>query len=198
MTFENRCDLLEYLANTSHQLKGLLNDQELAHFEDHQFNPRQQIQHRFTNDLYRLPDESNQSRIIAYVDAAHHQGQGSQQTFGLVESQESSSFYTLPQAGLERGNLIAADPFGYAAHFLPPSSTNNYTNVTQYSAKQVQRQDTGYVYPDESIQFPPTIMAPPQQEFQPECAYCCWLATTTSFTCNNPTTSTSAPYQHPL
>lgn len=76
----------------------------------------------------------------------------------------------------------------YATHCYVPSTSTNFVDLTQYSAKPPQRQDTGYAW-REVTPFVPTstttttttnaavvVMPPPPQEYQPECAYCCWLA----------------------
>lgn len=59
------------------------------------------------------------------------------------------------------------------------NSSPNFISSQQYYVDPIQCQETtGYIYHSQSA-FPAAVPQP-QADFQPECAYCQWLITTTS------------------
>lgn len=162
MTMENR-DLLEFLVNVSHQLEGLLNynidQQEVTDSDvDHFYLNTKVFQHHLTSN----PENSNEC-CTSQIPQLEYQ----QSSWEYYNNHTEFQTITAP---------VSVNQVGYATHYVPSASTN-FVESTQYSAKPSQRQDTGYVYRDE-LSLPPDH-AMPAQEYQPECAYCCWLATTT-------------------
>lgn len=165
-------DLLEFLIDVSHQLEGFLRVQrevDESEAENFHLGAKAIQQHPAdssgsSNDFYPSQTSTANSTALEIPQAGGH-------------SQLSWDYYNHSELQA-RVAPVSANQVGYATHYYVPSASTNFVNTTQYSAKPSQRQDTGYVYRDETSLPLDHVM--PAQEYQPECAYCCWLATTTT------------------
>lgn len=185
MAAANR-DLLEFLIDVSHQLEGFLRvQQEVDESElDNFYLGARAIQQHPAGSSGGSSNDFCSSQTLTASNTASTTLEISQA--GYPQFSWDYYNYTELQA---RVAPVSANQVGYATHYYVPSASTNFVNTTQYSAKPSQRQDTGYVYRDETSLPLDHVM--PAQEYQPECAYCCWLATTTTTTTNSQSSAAS-------
>lgn len=210
MTFDNRSELLAFLSQASHQLKTLLSYHDN---EEEQSNIICPDNDRIVNNYLKLEKDLGNfyecSKTLHFVnDIDVPQNLYLQQTSNdcssrAVTSGRGYNNYDNNELHQIKTTSSLENQVGYATHNnVPSSASTNFVNITQYSAKPSQRQDTGYAYRDETALVQPATNIP-SQEYQPECAYCNWLAATSlnSFSSvpqMEPTTSVSIEHYNTI
>lgn len=206
----NHDDLLDFLMSASYQLKGLLDlrhqpQQASLLNEEQKFYLNSKV--FYENLTNNVTTNFNGSRLSNQLFSSLNCMQescwsSSQQQYHCETSQIAAGFVS-SDAVLEpqhhqrevysSSNNNSNNSTNYETHHYVPSTSTNFVDLTQYSAKPPQRQDTGYAWREVNASVPSSsnnttttattnaaaivVMPPPSlQEYQPECAYCCWLA----------------------
>lgn len=184
-------DLLQFLDDVSHQVETLLNhDYHRTTVEGSIEDAELQID--VQDSIDNFPSYIQPSQSMNRVDSQHQARVAQYQqpistmavnipthnwNFNMNEDQNYTGHARAPHQLVSQADYIAAAQATHHHHYVPPSSTN-FVNISQYSAKPSQRQVTGYAYCGENPIVESAVPQPP--DYQSECAYCCWLATSPS------------------